>query len=164
LEIHHEFCKAVDSGKEIRLVFLDISKAFDRVWQKGLIFKLKQAGISGGLLSWLYDYLSDRVQRVVVNGQTSEWTKIKAGVSQGSVLGPLLFLIFINDIIHVVRNCRIRLFADDTCLFIEIDNRERAATMVDIDLSAIHQWSLQWLVSFCLAKKSTKRITKEMLT
>ena len=82
------FCNAVDAGKEIRVIFLDISKAFDKVWHRGLIFKLKRAGINGNLLSWFTDYLNNRRQRVVINGQHSEWGFIKAGVPQGSVLGP----------------------------------------------------------------------------
>ena len=102
-------------------MFLDISKAFDRVWHRGLLHKIKACGISGPLHDWLKDYLTDRQQRVIINGEQSEWGNIKAGVPQGSVLGPLLFLIFINDITHVIKHCKIRLFADDTCLFIEVD-------------------------------------------
>jgi hypothetical protein len=121
IEIYDQFCKAVDKGKEIRVVFLDISKAFDRVWHRGLLHKLKACGITGKLLEWLKDYLTDRQQRVIINGEASTWGNIKAGVPQGSVLGPLLFLIFINDVTGVVSNCKIRLFADDTSLFIEVD-------------------------------------------
>ena len=70
-EMYDLFCKAVNSGKEIRVVFLDISKAFDRVWHKGLLFKLKSCGITGKLLEWLKDYLTDRQQRVIINGDHS---------------------------------------------------------------------------------------------
>lgn len=152
LEVYHQLCQAVDKGKEVRIVFLDISKAFDRVWHKGLIFKLKQAGIGGKLLDWFSDYLYGRLQRVVINGQCSEWQEIKAGVPQGSVLGPTLFLIFINDIIYVVRHCKIRMFADDTCLIIEVDNREETADLINEDLEAIDAWSKQWLVNFSASK------------
>ena len=152
LEVYNELCKAVDKGREVRVIFLDISKAFDRVWHKGLIFKLQQSGISGQLLSWFIDYLQDRFQRVVVNGQQSEWKEIKAGVPQGSVLGPTLFLIFINDIVYVIRHCKIRMFADDTCLIIEVDNRESTAEHINEDLESVDAWSKQWLVNFSPAK------------
>jgi hypothetical protein len=156
-EIYDQFCKAVNGGKEIRVVFLDISKAFDRVWHAGLLHKLKSCGITGKLLEWLRDYLTDRHQRVIINGQSSTWGHIKAGVPQGSVLGPLLFLIFINDIAYVVRHCKIRLFADDTCLYIEIDDPDTQAVQLDEDLESLNQWAKKWHVDFSPPK------TKELV-
>ena len=84
LSITHEIYKSFDDGLEVRSVFLDISKAFDKVWHEGVIFKLKQNGISGDLLNILTDFLSNRKQRVVLNGQVSTWTSVNAGVPQGS--------------------------------------------------------------------------------
>jgi hypothetical protein len=156
-EIYDQFCKVVSSGKEIRVVFLDISKAFDRVWHKGLLFKLKKCGITGKLLEWLKDYLTNRQQRVVVNGEHSDWGNINAGVPQGSVLGPLLFLIFINDITYVIQHCKIRLFADDTCLFIEVDEQDSAALAINEDLEKLNKWAADWHVDFSPPK------TKELL-
>ena len=94
INITNDFGKALDSGKEVRVVFCDISKAFDRVWHKGLIHKLKQSGISGNLLKWFQNYLYGREQRVVINGSNSNWLPIRAGVPQGSIPVPLLFFHF----------------------------------------------------------------------
>ena len=84
LSITHKIYKSFDDGLEVRSVFLDTSKAFDKVWHEGFIFKLKQNGISGDLLNILTDFLSNRKQRVVLNGQVSTWTSVNAGVPQGS--------------------------------------------------------------------------------
>ena len=96
------------------MVFCDISKAFNKIWHTGLIAKLARVWIAGELLNWFTNYLSDREQRVVINGQTSDWKHIRTGVPQGSVLRPLLFLVFINDITFQVKSSEVRLFADDT--------------------------------------------------
>ena len=101
------------------------------------------------------------MQRVVINGQCSSWGTIGAGVPQGSVLGPLLFLLYINDIVHVVNNCNIRLFADDTCLFIEVDNRDESARLVTEDLARIAAWSEKWLVTFSPAKTKSLIISNK---
>ena len=89
--MYDTFCNALDAGKEIRVVFCDISKAFDRVWHRGLLCKLKAAGVTGTALKWFRAYLSNRKQTVVLQGVISDWQNIKTGVPQGSILGPLLF-------------------------------------------------------------------------
>ena len=116
LSITHEIYQSFDDNVEVRAVFLDISKAFDKVWHKGLIFKLKQNGISDKILNIITDFLSFRKQRVVLNGQTSPWVSIGAGVPQGSILGPLLLLIYINDLSDNLSTTA-KLFVDDTSLF-----------------------------------------------
>ena len=161
VELYHNFCRHVDEGKEVRVVFLDISRAFDRVWHVGLLHKLRKAGITGSLLDWLGNYLKDRKQRVCLNGEYSEWGALMAGVPQGSILGPLLFLIFINDLVEVIQYCQMRLFADDTCVYLSIDNRERACNLVNFDLEAIHEWSRKWLVDFSVPKTKSLIISNK---
>ena len=124
LDLYNTFCKAVDSGKEVRAVFCDIIKAFDRVWHKGLIHKLRNAGFAGKILEWCSDYISNRRHRVVLNGSASGFKCISADVPQGSILGPFLFLIYINDIVETL-NCNVRLFADDTSLYVTVDKSRK---------------------------------------
>ena len=107
--LYDTFCQAIYDEKEVRVVFCDVSKVFDRVWHAGLIHKLKAAGITGQLY-WFASYLKNRRQRVVISGVQSDLVYISAGVPQGSILGPLLFLLYINDIVNDI-GCNIRLFA-----------------------------------------------------
>ena len=106
-------------GNGVKAVVCDISKAFDRVWHKGLLYKLQGYGISGKFILWL-NYLENRKQNTVVNECTSENKSVLAGVPQGTVLRPILFLVYINDIVDNI-SCNIRLFADDTSLYITLD-------------------------------------------
>ena len=121
LSIIHEIPTAFDENStvDVRGVFLDLSKAFDKLWHDGIIFKLKAYGAEGELLSLLKSYLKNREQRVVLNSQTVEWRKIMSGIPQGSVLGPLLFLIYINDLPDGIKSlCKI--FAEDTSLLMTL--------------------------------------------
>lgn len=161
VDIYNTFCKALDEGKEVRAIFCDISKAFDRVWHKGLLFKLHSVGISGPLLLWFTDYLQNRKQRVVLPGVNSTWASVKAGVPQGSILGPLLFLLYINDIVENI-NSSIRLFADDTSLYIIVDNPVDAANQLNQDLSTLHHWATKWLVTFNPLKSETITFTRKI--
>ena len=146
LYIVHNIYKGLDKRNDVCMVFLDISKAFDKVFHDGLIFKLRQLGIGGNLLNWIKSYLLDRQQQVIVNGQSSDIKNINAGVPQGSILGPLLFLVFINDINKQI-NSNIYLYADDTSLFREIASPSDF-DVLNSDLSKLYAWSKQWRVQF----------------
>ena len=161
VDLYNTFCKALDEGKEVRAVFCDISKAFDRVWHRGLLYKLRRIGISGSLLSWFANYLKGRRQRVVLPGVPSNWSSINAGVPQGFILGPLLFLIYINDIVENI-NSSIRLFADDTSLYIIVDDPTDAAITLNPDLSKIHRWATDWLVSFNPSKSESPIFSRKV--
>ena len=157
-QLYHMFSKALDEKKDIRIVFCDISKAFDRVWHDGILYKLNKIGISGKILSWFENYLSDRQQRVVINGENSNYGRIHAGVPQGSILGPLLFLVYINDLVDVV-NSEIRLFADDTTVFVTVDNPDQAADLLNKDLENMSEWANQWLIKFSASKTKCMTIS-----
>ena len=114
-------------------MFCDIKKTFDRVLHAGLIHKHKAAGASGSLLKWFISYLSDRKQRVVIPGGHSDWNFIHAGVPRGSILGLLLFLLYINDLVTDTGS-KISMFADDSSLYIIVDNPNTAAEIINSDL------------------------------
>ena len=144
-EIHEAF--EDPKSLEIRATFLDISKAFDKVWHEGLVFKLKQNGVSGNLLKLFESYLRDRQQRVVINGSFSNFLPIESGVPQGSVLGPLLFLVYINDLEKNIKS-NIKFFADDTMLFSLVKDPVTSAVTLNHDLDLIAQWAEQWKMEF----------------
>ncbi len=131
----------------MRAVFLDISKAFDKVWHEGLIFKLKQNGIRGNLLDFFISYLSDRHQRVGINGSYSEYSRVESGVPQGSVLGPLLFLIYINDLEQNLKS-NVKFYADDTMLYSVVQDPIVSAANLNHDLNLIQSWAHQWKMQF----------------
>ena len=106
---------SLDEDLEVRGVFLDIAKAFDKVWHGEFIYKLQQNDISGKLLNILIDFLNNRKQRVTLNGQSSYWVDVKAGVPQGSIMEPLFLLIYINDLPEGLIT-KVKLFPDDASL------------------------------------------------
>ena len=127
------------------ITFADVSKTFDRVWIRGLILKLERYGVKGELLCWLKSYLSNRCQRVIIKDAISSVGELTAGVPQGSVLDPLLFLIFINDIADDMLGLG-RLFADDTSIRHTAHDENTLKNMINIDLKYIQKWSRRWLV------------------
>lgn len=147
INICNKIYSQFDKSDEVLAVFLDLSKAFDKVWHKGLIYKLKKIGITGNLLKWLISYLSNRKQQVVINGAKSDILDLKSGVPQGSVLGPLLFLIYINDLTDGITG-EVFLFADDSSLFHTVrKNINTCAAKMNYDLNIIYQWANKWLVT-----------------
>ena len=149
LSITHEIYKSFDANPslEVRGVFLDICKAFDLVWHVGLLYKRKLLGICGSYCNLVQSFLDSRHQRVVLNGQSSKWSLVEAGVPQGSILGPLLFLVYVNDLPQGLR-CNVKLFADDTSLFFTITSPAISSSNLNEDLVKITHWAYQWKMSF----------------
>jgi len=114
LEVFQDIGQALDRGVEADIVYLDFAKAFDSVCPAKLVTKLKLYGIGDPLLSWFYSCLGGREQRVVINGTSSTWTEVGSRVPQGSILRPILFLLFVNDMPNAVSNARIAMFPDDS--------------------------------------------------
>ena len=123
--------------------------------------KCSKPEVSGEVLDWFKNYLSGRKQRVVLPGAVSDWTSIKAGVPQGSILGPLLFLLYINDIVIDIGSS-IRLFADDTSLFIIVEDPITAAGSLNMDLDKISKWAATWLVSFNPTKTESLLVSRKL--
>ena len=133
----------VQNPSRFKLFFL----MYLKVWHSELIFKLEQNGVSGSLLKLLENYLSNRKQRVALNGSYSEHSSIKSGVPQGFVLAPLLFLIYINDLERNIKS-NIIFFADDTMLFSIVIDPEISANELNHELDIIHKWAYQWKLEF----------------
>ena len=121
---------------DVRAIFLDISEAFDKVWHQGLLFKLKSYGVEGNFLRLLENYLDNRKQRMMLDGRCSSWKIILSGVPQDSVLGPLLFLIYINELLNGL-NSICKIFADDTSIFSEVFDKHESQRDLNNYLSII---------------------------
>lgn len=150
IEFYDKLFTYNDMTKSLDIIYLDFQKAFDKVPHLKLLDKLEKMGIKGKILAWIKSWLTGRRQRVVINGVESEWQQVTSGVPQGSVLGPILFLIYINDI-DIGLNNIISKFADDTkigfCVLNE-DDRNRLQS----DLNKIVEWSEKWQMPFNVDK------------
>ena len=153
LEALDIWTKFLEEGETIDVIYLDFAKAFDKVPHKRLIRKCEAFGIKGKLLKWLKAFVSGRRQRVTVNGAKSAWSEVCSGVPQGSVIGPILFVMFINDMPDGISNF-VSLFADDTKLFGRSSTRSDVDSM-QRDLQPLQAWSEQWNLRFNEAKCQT---------
>ena len=156
-----DLAKGLDDKQQLDAVLLDFSKAFDKVSHKRLILKLHHYGIRGQVLQWIEAFLSDRTQRVVIDGQMSTPAKVTSGVPQGTVLGPLLFLVFINDLPAAVSSTT-RMFADDCLMYRSISSIDDTKQLQE-DLDNLQQWESDWLMSFNPDKCEVMSITNKKM-
>ena len=146
LSVIETWTDAIDHHLTTDTIYFDFQKAFDSVPHERLKIKLHQCGIRDPILNWISSFLSERQQRVVVNDVLSQWEKVTSGVPQGSVLGPILFIIFINDIHEGINSC-IKLYADDTKLFRVIKDDNDPKTLQD-DIYRLSSWAEKWQLKF----------------
>jgi hypothetical protein len=142
------------------LILLDFAKAFDKVSHRRLLLKAEFYGLRGCTLDWIKSFLHDRTQQVLIDGQLSPEAKVTSGVPQGSVLGPLLFLIFINDLPDSIASSTSRLFADDCVLYRRISTAQDCSSLQK-DLDSLQEWERLWLMEFHPSKCQVIRITNK---
>ena len=150
LEIMEIWTKWWDLGLQWDVVYTDFSKAFDSVPHNRLLNKLHAYGIRGNIYLWIKNFLTDRSQRVTIGQETSGWKPVTSGIPQGSVLGPILFTIFINDMPDSI-NSLIKLFADDTKLFKAIESLDDV-DIIQNDINELYAWSKKWQLPFNINK------------
>ena len=146
LETIDAITNAMEEGSRVLLIFLDFAKAFDKVCHRSLEAKLVTYGFSKYTLNWVNDFLRNRKQRVVIGNNQSNWSDVTSGVPQGSCLGPLLFVIFINDMPKVVKHI-LKLFADDSKL-IGIIKNSIDLEILQNDIDELTKWSRDWRMMF----------------
>ena len=147
LELMDKWTDMLDNDEPIDNIYLDFRKAFDSVPHRRLILKLEAYGIKGDVLNCLKSFLSNRKQRVIVNGHPSNWTDVISGVPQGSVLGPVLFIVFVNDMPSCVKDSFVSMFADDTKLYLNINSPDDHQRLQQ-DLHELEEWSHRWQLQF----------------
>ena len=158
----HDFANCLKNREQIDAILLDFSKAFDKVDHEGLILKLEHLGIRNSLLNWIRSYLIGRKQRVVVEGMSFNPSNVLSGVPQGTVLGPLFFLVYINDISKgLSKGTKLRLFADDSLLYRTIKNPSDSVTLQK-DLNTLQLWETKWKMEFHPGKCQYLRITNKL--
>jgi len=150
--LHNEWIQVLNNGGCVRLLAVDIAGAFDRVSHRGLLHKLEAYGVHGPLLNWLRSYLTGRTIRAVVNGHGSQTLPITAGVPQGSVLGPTLFLLYVNDLEdHLPDGVELAVYADDTTMYTFLrtkDSCEDDCAALQAAVDVLSRWGKEWWISF----------------
>ena len=161
LSVFHAIGKSLDKNIQTDILYLDFAKAFDSVDHDILLAKLKTYGVNGNLLNWFTDYLHGRVQRVVVDGVASDWATVTSGVPQGSLLGPILFVIFINDFPNVVSHVsQTALYADDSKLYKSISCLCSCESLQQ-SLNHLSMWSHNNNISFNASKCKVLKVTRK---
>ena len=150
IEVLDTWTSMIDEEGGVDVAYLDFSKAFDSVPHQRLLKKLKAHGINGNMLKWIESFLSNRKQCVVVNGTKSSWTKVLSGIPQGSVLGPILFVVYINDLPDDLKG-HVKMFADDTKVYSHIRNNDDCELLQN-DLDSLSNWSEKWQLKFNVGK------------
>ena len=140
LNVTDDWSAFIDEGKLVGVVALDLKKAFDTVHHSTLLFKLKRTGLSRRAFKWFQSYLQDRYQCTVVNGVASTMQKVDCGIPQGSNLGPLLFLLYINDLTKCIKKCKVSLYADDTCIYVPDKDPRTVVTTLNDELKSVDKW------------------------
>ena len=158
IEFVHDIAFNMQKGHQNDVVVMDFAKAFDKVAHNRLLYKLSSYGVKGNTLGWIGSFLSGRSQKVVLEGKSSSSAPVLSGVPQGSVLGPILFLIYINDLPEYVSNSTVRLFADDTLLYLTIHNSLDCIKLQE-DLNSLERWESDWQMSFDPVKCEVIHIT-----
>jgi hypothetical protein len=160
ISLTQELHEYLEAKEQVDMIVLDFSKAFDKVPHRRLMRKLWNYGIRGTTHAWIQAFLVDRSQRVMVDGEHSEWAKVESGVPQGTVLGPVLFLAFINDLPKAVPNARVRLFADDCVMYKSVSTEADCKSLQD-DIHLLEQWEDKWCMSFNASKCNVITITRK---
>ena len=156
LSCFHDWSSSRNNSKITDVVFFYLSKAFDSVPHERLLLKLNKYGIEGPLLSWFRQFLTNRQQRVGIRGTYSSWSAVTSGVPQGTILGPILFLIYVNDIPNIVKSS-VKLFAD-TKIYRELSH-DSDTSVLQSDLDSLEEWTRNWQVKFNPEKCEVMRIS-----
>ena len=135
-----DWLHSIDVGRLIAAIYVDLKRAFDTVNPPIMLLKLKRKGVNELALRWFYSYLNDRKQHVEVRGTASSQNEMSLGVPQGSILGPLLFLIYIDDIVDVIKNSKITMYADGTTLYVSGTSLNDIQIRLQDDVNALRQW------------------------